>query len=164
MGLLDFLFKSKRQQEPVSTQYTVRDGKSVKVGPVFEAWTSSDLEKMLSVLNEKAHPIDRHFLLQGIVSITYRDRKNLKSRKRCKDVAQIHVAEFSGIAPALKSDMKMLPRVSTFQNYATILTEDGEFEEAIKVCQIALEYGLHDGTKSGFEGRIKRIEKKAAKA
>ena len=66
------------------------------------------------------------------------------------------------LALALKEDMGgTLPRVTTFQHYATVLTEDGEYEKAISICEKALEYGLHDNTKSGFEGRIERIKKKA---
>jgi hypothetical protein len=56
------------------------------------------------------------------------------------------------------------PRVTTFQHYATILTEDEEYEKAISICEKAIEYGLLDNTASGFEGRIARIRKKAEKA
>jgi hypothetical protein len=43
---------------------------------------------------------------------------------------------------------------------ATALTEDGRHREAINICEAALVFGLSDGTKGGFEGRIKRIRKK----
>lgn len=76
----------------------------------------------------------------------------------------MHVTEFPEIAPALKRDMGgVLPRVSTFQHLATVLTETGEFAGAIRVRELAIEYGLQDNTKSGFEGRIERIKKKWAK-
>ena len=145
-------------------RYTVRDGKSVEVGSVFKAWGSGDLNKMLAALSDEAHLIDRHFLLQNIVDITYKSRNEESSRGKCKDIAETHISEFPSIAEALKKDMGTLPRITTFQHYATILTEDGDFAKAIEVCTIALKYGLHDGTKSGFEGRIKRIEKKAAQS
>lgn len=38
-----------------------------------------------------------------------------------------------------------------------------EAEEAIKICQLAINYGLKDDTKGGFEGRIDRLKKKANK-
>jgi hypothetical protein len=77
---------------------------------------------------------------------------------------QKHLSELPDIIPPLKLDLGTLPRISTFQEYATVLAEDGKFEKAIDVCKIALSYGLHDGTKSGFDGRISRIEKKANKS
>ena len=55
----------------------------------------------------------------------------------------------------------VLPRVSTFQHYAAVLAERGEFERAVHVCEAAIAFGLHDGTKGGYEGRIERIKKKA---
>ena len=67
----------------------------------------------------------------------------------------MHLREFPDIAPALKEDMGgTLPRVSVFQNYSTVLTEVEEYDKAMSICNKAIEYGLHDGTKSGFEGRI----------
>lgn len=75
--------------------------------------------------------------------------------------ARLHVREFPRLVPALKGDFGgSLPRVPTFQNVATVLAEDGAFEEAISVCLDALAHGLQDGTSSGFEGRISRIRRK----
>ena len=47
-----------------------------------------------------------------------------------------------------------------FPYLATVLTEDGHYDEAIEVCRKAINFGLDDGTKSGFAGRIERIRKK----
>jgi hypothetical protein len=58
----------------------------------------------------------------------------------------------------------VMPRVPTFQNLAILLTEDGDFPEAMKVCQAAQNYGLSDGTKGGFAARIERIQRKAEEA
>lgn len=161
-----FLLLKKKKDYPnmeEGVSYTLRQGKSVKTDKVFDAWTSGDLKKMLKVVNVQTNPIDRHFLLQSIVSETYKDRKNNNNRELCKKYASLHLEEFENIAPALKEDMGELPRVTTFQNYATVLTEDNEYEKAIDVCKKAIQYNLHDGTVAGFEGRIERINKKANK-
>jgi hypothetical protein len=50
-----------------------------------------------------------------------------------------------------------------FMQLSTLLNDVGQFDEAVKVCQQALEYQLTDGTVTGFEGRIKRIEKAKTK-
>lgn len=127
----------------------------------FHAWTSGDLARMTSAINQQTNPIDRHFLLMGIVNQTYKDRKNPDMGKLCAEIAEKHLAEFSKIAPALKKDMGgELPRVTTFQYYATLLTEKGEYKRAIEVCEEAMHYGLHDNTKGGFEARIDHIKKK----
>ena len=165
MGWFSSLFGSRpksQQQDPIT--FTVRQGKAVPVDDAFRAWTSGDLDQMLEAVNTKTNPIDRHFLLQSIVDACYKLRREGMYRQLCFKFAEMHLQELSSIAPALKEEMgDALPRISTFQHYATVLTEDGEYEKAISICESALEYGLHDGTKSGFEGRVARIRKKAGK-
>jgi len=141
--------------------FTIREGKAVPTDAAFDAWTSADLQKMLKALGTRTNKIDRHFLLQGIVQQCYKARSDPKLRAKCLEIGRLHLEEFPSIAPALKRDMGgTLPRVSTFQHLSTVLTEDGEYEKAIEVCEIAKRFGLHDGTKSGFDGRIARIRKK----
>jgi hypothetical protein len=158
VDISDVKFKENRS-------FALREGKMVPTDDAFDAWTSRDLEKMLSAFRNKTNPVDRHFLLMGIVDETYKRRNDPEMRKKCKDIAEIHIKEFPTIVPPLKKDMGgVLPRVSTFQQYSTVLTEDGEFEKAIEVCKLAISYHLNDGTNSGFEGRIERIAKKMKEA
>jgi len=165
MGWFSSLFGGKatsQNKEPSS--FTLRQGKSVPVDDAFRAWTSGDIGLMLKADATKTNPIDRHFLLQSIVTATYKLRKEQKYRELCIEYAEKHLQEFPSLAPALKDDMGgTLPRVSTFQLYATVLTEIGEYEKAISICEQAMKYDIHDNTNSGFEGRIERIRKKAEK-
>ena len=124
---------------------------------------SCDIDQMISELSLIKDAIYRHFHLQSIVSEAYRKRKDPRLRKVCIEISEKHLSELPDIIPPLKSDFGTLPRISTFQEYATVLTEDCMFGRAIDVCEIALSYGLHDGTKSGFEGRISRIKNKQDK-
>lgn len=152
---------------PSSTSETwiLRDGKSVPADEAFFAWTSQDLTRMLSALEVKTNKIDRHFLLMAIVSETYKHRSDPEMAQTCARVAEMHIAEFPQIAGPLKKDMDgVLPRVTTFQHYATLLTEQSKFDRAIEVCETAIRFELHDGTKSGFEGRINRIKKQQKKS
>lgn len=165
MSWLSSLFggKEKSKNNESSSAFTIRQGKSVPVDDAFRAWTSGDLELMLKAASTKTNPIDRHFLLQSIVSEAYKRRKEERYRQLCIEYAERHLQEFSSLAGPLKEDMGgELPRVTTFQHYATVLTEAGEFEKAIALCKQAIGYDLHDNTTSGFEGRIERIRKKAA--
>ena len=100
----------------------------------------------------------------GIVNATYKRRSQAEMASKCAEVAELHLSEFSIIAPALRREMGgFLPRVTTFQHYATLLAERGDFDRAVAVCETAIEYGLQDKTKSGFSGRIERIRKAQAR-
>ena len=139
---------------------TIRGGKFVPTDEVMDAWISRDLNRMLRALALDTNPVDRHFLLLGITRETYRLRSDPTMASECARISEMHLAEFQQLAPALKAEFDgCLPRVPTFQNYATLLTEQGDFAHAVWVCELALSYGLSDGTQSGFKGRIARIRK-----
>lgn len=141
-----------------------RMGQFVPTDEVRDAWVSRDLKRMLRATQLQTNLIDRHFLLQGIVKEAYARRADPDMASLCARYAEVHLAEFEAISRALVADMGMMPRVSTFQDYATVLMERGEFDRAIEVCESAKQYGLSDGTKAGFDGRIARIKKKQAQS
>ena len=174
MGILRRIFGSSNTSPPplpsktalkpapkTKNTFITRGNKEIKADEVFLAWGSGDLKRMLAATNYSTNPIDRHFLLQEIVKLTYKNRNGPEMRAQCREYAALHIREFSSIRPHLEKEMDgVLPRVSTFQNLATLLTEDGSYTDAIAVCRRALDLGLDDGTKSGYEGRIARIERK----
>jgi|25_taG_2_1085351.scaffolds.fasta_scaffold29094_1 hypothetical protein len=159
MNWLTKLFN--RNQNKGKNSYTIRQGKITQADKVFDAWTSGNLEEMLEATKFKTNPIDRHFLLLKIVEETYKQRKDKTQREIFKKYAQQHLDEFPNLSNSLKKEFdNKLPRVPTFQKYSTVLAEEFEFEKAINVCKMAIDYNLDDGTISGFQGRIKRIKKK----
>ena len=169
MGFLSKLFGfDKGSQYPQS--FVTRGGEVRNTDAAFDAWTSGDLKQMLAALNVSTHDIDRHHLLQSIVELTYKERNaSRETRDLCEKIARIHLSEFPRLAVALRKEFKgygsdFLPRVTTFQHFATLLTEDGKFDEAVHICETALSYDLHDRTQGGFEARIERIRKKQKKA
>lgn len=124
-----------------------------------------DLNDLIKSSELKKTPVDRHFLLLTIVEETYKLRKEEKYKNLCIKFSEKHLDEFPSISKELKDEFDgSLPRVPTYQYYATLLTEIGEFEKAISVCQKAITFGLDDGTKGGYEGRIERITKKMLSA
>jgi hypothetical protein len=142
----------------------LREGRNIKADEAFFAWTSGDVHRMVRALAVRTNPIDRHFLLMGIVAATYKKRNDPVARRTCVEVGRMHVAEFPAIAPVLRADMGgLLPRVATFAHLAAVLAEDGALAEAIAVCEAAIFYGLHDGTKADYAGRIVRMRKRAAR-
>lgn len=139
-----------------------RMGRFVDADEAFEAWLSADLPRMLAARSVRTNPIDRHFLLQGIVKETYRLRRDPERRRLCIETGMTHLAEFSVIGPALRIDMSgHLPRVPSFVWLATALAEDGRVEEAVRVCETAAGLGLEDGTKGGYGARAERLRAKA---
>lgn len=156
--------KDQAQQKVEPTSFILRQGKYVPVDDAFSAWTSGDINEMLEAESTKTNPVDRHYLLQSIVGEAYKLRKDEKYKQLCIEYADKYLREIPSIVHVLKDEEDgLLPRVSTFQHYATVLAENGEYEKAIDVCEQAIRYGLHDNTKSGYKGRITRIKKMAEK-
>jgi len=141
-----------------------RMGRWVEADEVFEAWTSADLARMLAARSVQTNPIDRHFLLQGIIKETYRLRSDPEMSRVCIETGFTHLREFVTIGPALRLDFSgTLPRVPSFAWLSTALAEEGRVEEAIRVCETAAGFGIDDGTKDGYLGRAKRLAKKRAR-
>lgn len=162
MKILRF-FQRNKQQKPQKT--IIREGAAQPADEVFDAWTSKNLDQMISLTSKQTSKVDRHFLLQGIVDETYKLREQPNHHSQCIKYSKLHLKELPELVDSLKESLGgTLPRITTFQKYATLLTEDGAFDEAIDVCKLAISYGLKDGTKSGFEGRIERIKKKMKNA
>nr|DAL87918.1 MAG TPA: YbfG [Caudoviricetes sp.] len=67
---------------------------------------------------------------------------------------------YSDLEDHIKNFKPLNIRIPSFQQLAIIYEQQKKFDEAIKICELALKYELKDGTKSGFKGRIARIEKK----
>ncbi len=147
-----------------SGSFVARLGKLVPADKAFEAWTSGDVTQMLAALDAPTNPIDRHFLLQQLVRKTYQRRSDPTMRRLCVQIGKQHLAVFPSLCPALQEDFKGLwdkglPRVVTFECLATVPAEEGEFDEAVEVCELAISYGRTDGTTGGFQARMKRIRK-----
>lgn len=145
-------------------RFIIRDGRSVPTDETYEARASGDFDRMRRALDLPTNWIDRHFLLLGLVEESYRLRSDPAMAAECARVSEMHLTEFAQIAPVLLTEFGTMPRVPTFQHYATLLTERGNFDRAVWVCELAKHYRLDDGTKSEFDGRIQRIRKKQATA
>lgn len=140
-----------------------RGGQAETASEAFLASNSSSMPRRLAALSdEKAHPVDRHFLLMGIVQDAYRARKSdPAARARCEEIGRLHVAELPTLIPFLRKEFGMVPSIPTYQLLATCLAESGNTDDAVAVCREAIRLGIGDGTQSGFEGRIARIIKRA---
>ena len=121
-------------------------------------------EKILEEAEKQAdNPIDLHFCYNKQIELTYKLREEPSYLNRCvfyciKDIELYPVfskawdERFGGDAYSL--------RIPSFERLAIIHEKQGQIEEAIKVCEAAIEYGLKDDTKGGFEGRLEKLKKK----
>ena len=161
MNIFKLFFGKEKSEEKIEKRDANIKNNHPEWDEVFEARMTTDLNKMLEVVNLKTDLVNRHFLLQTIVSETYKLREQENFKILSIKYSEIHIAEFPKIAVDLRKEMDgILPRITTFQNYATLLTEIGDFDKAISVCEMAMSFGLNDGTKSNYQGRIERIKKK----
>lgn len=117
--------------------------------------------------------IDRHFYYNNVIDYYYGLRdKEIDAIDKCIHYCKEDIKITPQVLNLMKSD-KMFkhyneegklvftpPRFPSFQRLAIIYDSQGKYQEAINVCKKAIKHNLKDGTKTGFEGRIKRLEKK----
>ncbi|MEK5272594.1 hypothetical protein NSR00_17935 [Aeribacillus sp. FSL K6-8394] len=138
-------------------------------------------------------PIELHFTYSGLIELYYGQREEWEnSLEKCIQYCKKDISLFPSFKKEWINDeifrLKCLlsmyekgseeykkrekelnnyewrpPRIPSFQRLAIIYEKLGKYEDAINVCNIAISYGLHDGTKGGFEGRIERLKKKILK-
>ncbi|MCA1784423.1 MAG: hypothetical protein ABR534_06490 [Desulfotignum sp.] len=114
-------------------------------------------------LETASDPWERHLLYLQKIESAYRGRrKSMDDRSTAIALSRQYLSEFPDLRQAVFDNMAdQDPKViSVFKMLAIMLEEDGAYGQAVTVCRTALANGLEDGTKTGFEGRIKRILKK----
>lgn len=120
-----------------------------------------------TVLNKKSlQPKDNslelyyHYLVK--INELYKNRGNANSLKQCIELCKKSI----NIFPNFKNeyikrnnvwDVKSVP---CFNTLAIIYEKQGKYKQAINICKQAMSYGLNDGTKAGYKGRIIKLERK----
>ena len=126
--------------------------------------------------NSKNNLIDRHFYLNSAIDYYYglRDKEE-EALQKCIDYCMEDIKIAPEVIKLMEKDdnwkhyneegelVFIPPRFPSFQRLAIIYEKQGKLEEAIEVCKKSLENDLRAGTKSGFEGRIERLERKLNK-
>jgi hypothetical protein len=132
---------------------------------ISNAVAAGNLAEMARLLGEADTPMERHDLLSALVSAAYAGRSQPDMRKRLYEYGQMYTDSFDEMLPHLQEASEGEPVNSpVFKCLAISMEEDLQFEEAVALCRKALKRGLVDGTKTGFEGRIRRLQRKQASA
>ncbi|QDO86073.1 hypothetical protein FM037_25965 [Shewanella psychropiezotolerans] len=100
----------------------------------------------------------KHVGLLGAIAECYKQRKQAQYKEYGAALSPYYLSLFAVLESP--SSYKGIG----FMHLATLLNDCGEFDSAMDVCRKAIEYGLSDGTVTGFEGRVIRIEKAKAKS
>jgi hypothetical protein len=132
-----------------------------KADPIKEALDSNDLKQLLAVADEVQDPVDRHLVLSKIIDQTYKKRSEAAMRPILLEKGRQYLALFPSLYPTLKAEFgDSVYQIPVFKQMAIALDEDGEYNKAIGICRTAIKYDMEDGTKTGYSGRIERIQKK----
>jgi len=53
----------------------------------------------------------------------------------------------------------LIPSIPSFRYLCRVYEKIGMIDQAIRICELAIKYGVDDNTKGGFEGRLDRLKK-----
>ncbi|MDT3296339.1 hypothetical protein Q4Q57_14445 [Shewanella sp. SP2S2-6] len=126
------------------------------------AWANVTLVRAFEEYQGATSASARYTALQNMVAECYKQRKSADYLNYGAQLAEEYVALFKAASAEQGKDTEL--KSSGFLHLATLLNDTQAFDAAIVICRKALALGLSDGTVTGFEGRINRIEKAQAKA
>jgi hypothetical protein len=118
-------------------------------------------KKMAAALKQVSHPLHRHQLLTALIRHYYPKRDQAQARTHLYQYGKVYLAEFKGLAPSLKKEAAPeQAEAPALKCLAIAMEEDHRFDEALDICRTAQQWNIEDGTKTGYAGRMRRIQKK----
>lgn len=126
------------------------------------SWGNITLQRAFEEYQQATSVLERYTALQNIIAECYKQRKSADYLNYGAQLAQPYLLLFRDACAEQGKDVEL--KTSGFLHLATLLNDTQAFDAAIALCREALTLGLSDGTVTGFEGRISRIEKAQAKA
>ncbi|MEZ9198936.1 hypothetical protein AB4135_12805, partial [Shewanella sp. 10N.286.54.B9] len=131
-----------------------------KAGTTDLTWANAKLSKAVSDTAEATDTLAEYTAMSAAVAECYKQRKQSEYVAYGASLAEQYVSLFTRYLAEAKTDVKGIG----LMHMSTLLNDNGEFDAAIAICNTAIKQGVSDGTVTGFEGRITRIEKAKAKA
>lgn len=125
-------------------------------------WGNITLQRAFEEYQQSASVLERYTALQNIIAECYKQRKSADYLNYGAQLAQPYLLLFRDACAEQGKGVEL--KTTGFLHLATLLNDTQAFDAAIALCREALTLGLSDGTVTGFEGRISRIEKAQAKA
>jgi hypothetical protein len=129
------------------------------------AWSSYDLDRMVRALSLPTHAVTRYYLLASLLEQSYTRRTFPYWRRTCLAVGQMLIDEFPGLRAAVRRELDgMEPSHPAVERMATILTEDGDYDAAVRLCDAAISRGDTDGAVGHYLARIDWIRRQQQEA
>lgn len=126
-----------------------------------DVWANITLQRAFDEFQRAGSSLERYTALQNMIGECYKQRKSADYLNYGAQLTQPYLALFHTVAAEQGKESEL--KTSGFLQLATLLCDTQAFDAAIALCREALVFGLSDGTVTGFEGRISRIEKAQAK-
>lgn len=117
--------------------------------------------------------VERHFVYNQLIDYYFSLRdKEKNALEKCVEYCKEDIKIAPEVLKKMKNDNMwkhhnekgelefVPPQFPSFKRLAIIYENNKNYQEAIEICEKALKLNLRDGTKTGFEGRIKRLERK----
>ena len=137
----------------------------VKAAAPDISWGNITLKRAMEQYQASEGAIEAHDALLAVIGECYKQRKNSKYLQLGQEYDTAYSALFAASREkVLSKSPKAEFKGTGFMQLSTLCSDAGRFDAAIALCNKAIEYGLEDGTVTGFAGRIKRIEKARDKA
>jgi len=118
--------------------------------------------------NNQDDPYQLHFVYNGFIKLFFKHRNLVPDAEdKLITICKLDIELFPKFREAWfarNPDYKHLPRIPSFQRLIQVYEDRNQLDEAIRICELAIHYGLDDGTKGGFEARMKRLRKKQSQA
>ena len=126
------------------------------------SWANVTLERAVEEYQSAETTLARYNALQNVIAECYKQRKSTEYLAYGAALHGLYLALFHSANAEKPKELEL--KTLGFMQLATLLNDTQDFDKAIALCQEAIKLGLTDGTVTGFEGRISRIEKAQAKA
>ncbi len=128
-------------------------------------WANANLTKALEQRQAATDPRETYTAVAAAISECYKQRKSQQYLIYGYSLADHFIEAFERyLAYRREHNITTALKGTAFMQLATLAQDNGNFEHAVGICNKAIANGLTDGTVTGFEGRIRRIEKAGAKA
>ena len=160
---------NEEKAEPLVEKQQARQQQSTKTTKsepeVQLDWANANLSKALEQQQSASNAQETYTAVIAAISECYKQRKSQQYLIYGYSLADQFIESFQQyLAYRTENNITTALKGTAFMQLATLAQDNGNFDDAIEICNQAIANKLSDGTVTGFEGRIKRIEKAKEKA
>jgi len=149
---LDLIDSKTSSTQPTCSVFSFLYGMAVKL---IQQKEYSLAERALMTATKKVkEPMALHSVYNLLIDMFYKQRAEDNAMiDKCIRICRMDMK----LAPHITNEKQEIP---SFKRLAIILESQGDLNGAIEVSKMALQYGLDDGTKGGYQGRIDKLSAK----